>query len=190
MRSFYNYMLRSKPLVPLAFCYAVVVLIGLIQKFFLFRLGLGDNFYYVFQLIKNTLNTSDASFTKFLSYIMFLGSFYGVFLWGLILIILVFLYAALVQFLIHIFVKSPARFGTLLAVFFSTFGLLYVFVFIPFIGMPIFALGFLYIAGKGIGDINSLSTLKGVLFLIAPKLLFMLVLLLTVSSLLSMVSFF
>jgi len=190
MKSFYSYMLRSKPIVSLLFCYLVVLLIGLLQKLFLFSLGRGDVFFYLFNLIKNSLNASDTSFTKVLSYVMFLGSFYGVFIKAFLYVLIVFLYGAVIQFLIHIFIKRPARFSALLSIFFTTTAILYIFIFIPFIGVLLFAVSFVYNVAKELGKINGFSTLWGVVLVIAPKLIFLLIILLTASSLVNIVSLF
>ena len=190
MKSLYSYLLKSKPLVAFFFCYAVIVLVGLIQKLFLFSFGQGDVFYYLFDFIKNSLNSNDAALTKFLSYVMFLGSFYGIFIKAFLFLVVMFLYAAFIQFLLYIFIKAPVRFSNILSIFFTVIALLYLFFFIPFAGVFLFSFGFIYLAGKEIGKINGFSTLRGVLLIVAPKLIFLLLILLTTASLLNVVSFF
>lgn len=190
MRSFYDYMLRSKPIMSLIFCYFVISMVGLLQKLFLFSLGQGDVFYYIFDLVKGGLGANDASFGKLLSYIMFLGSFYGIFIKAFIYVVLLFLYASAVQFLIHLFVKSPARFGNLLSIFFTTTAILYILMFIPIIGAILFIIGFLYNAARETGKSNGFSTLWGVLLLIAPNLIFLFIILTITFSVWNVVSLF
>lgn len=190
MKSLYDYLLKSKPLIPLLFCYAVIVLVGLIQKLFLFSFGSGDVFYYLFDLIKNSLNSGDVNSVKFLSYIMFLGSFYGIFIKAFLFLVLMFMYACVLQFILHVLTKNPVRFSSMLSIFFTVITMLYLLFFIPFAGAFLFSLGFIYFAGKEIGKANGFSTLRGVLLIVAPKLIFLLLIFLTVTSLWNVVSFF
>lgn len=190
MKTLRNYLLKSKPLVPFLFCYAVIVLVGLIQKLFLFSFGQGDIFYYLFDLIKNGLGSNDVALGKFLSYVMFLGSFYGIFIKAFLFLVMMFLYAAFLQFLLHIFIKNPVRFGNILSIFFTVISMLYLLFFIPVVGVFLFSLGFIYFAGKEIGKVNGFSTWKGVLLIIAPKLIFLLLIFFTAASLLNLVSLF
>ena len=190
MRSFYNYMLRSKPVMSLIFCFFVISLIGLLQKLFLFSLGQGDIFYYIFDLIKNSIGANNASFGKLLSYVMFLGSFYGIFIKAFIYVVVLFLYGSAVQFFIHLLVKNPARFSNLLAILFTSTAIFYILMFIPIVGIVLFGVAFLYNAAKEIGKVNGFSTLLGVLLLIAPNLIFLLVILLVATSMLNVVSLF
>jgi hypothetical protein len=156
----------------------------------LFSFGQGDVFYYLFDLIKNNLDSNNATAVKFLSYIMFLGSFYGIFIKAFLFLVLMFMYAAFLQFLLHIFIKNPVRFGNILSIFFTAIATLYLLFFIPIAGAVLFSLGFIYLAGKEIGKVNGFSTLKGIVLIIAPKLIFLLVIFLTMASLLNVVSFF
>ncbi len=190
MKSLYNYLLKSKPLVSFLFCYAVIVLVGLIQKLFLFSFGQGDIFYYLFDFIKNGLGSNDVALGKFLSYVMFLGSFYGIFIKAFLFLVLMFLYAAFVQFLLHIFIKKPVRFGNILSIFFTVISILYLLFFIPVIGALFFSLGFLYFVGKEIGKANGFSIFFGILLIIAPKLIFLLLIFFTAASFLNVVSLF
>ena len=190
MRSFYNYMLRSKPLMSLIFCYFVISLVGLLQKLFLFSLGKGDIFYYIFDLVKNSLGVNDASLGKLLSYIMFLGSFYGIFIKAFVYVVVLFLYASVIQFILHLFVKRPIRFGNLLSIFFTSTAIFYILMFIPVIGAMLFAVSFLYNAAREIGKANGFSTLLGVALLITPKLVFLLIILMVTFSVLNVVSLF
>jgi hypothetical protein len=153
-------------------------------------MGQGDIFYYIFDLIKNSINPNDASFGKFVSYIMFLGSFYGIFIKAFIYVVVIFLYGSVVQFLIHLFVKVPARFGNLLAILFTSTGIFYILMFIPRAGIILFALGAIYNAAREIGKANGFSTLLGVFLLIAPKLVFLLIILLVATSIWNVVSLF
>lgn len=190
MRSFYDHMLRSKPITSLIFCYFVIALVGLLQKLFLFSLGQGDIFYYIFDLVKNDLGVNDASFGKLLSYIMFLGSFYGIFIKAFIYVAALFLYASMVQFLLHLFTKEPVRFSELLSILFTTVAIFYILTVVPIVGVILFALGSLYNAAREIGKANGFSTLRGILLLIAPKLIFLLVILIAVFSASNVVSLF
>lgn len=190
MKSFYDHMLRSKPLMSLIFCYFVISMVGLLQKLFLFSLGQGDIFYYIFDLVKNGLGVNDASFAKLLSYVMFLGSFYGIFIKAFIYVVVLFLYASVIQFIIHLFVKQPARFGNLLSIFFTTTAILYVLMFIPVAGAILFAIGFLYNVARETGKANGFSTLWGMLLLIAPKLVFLLIIFVVAFSVWNVVSLF
>ncbi len=190
MRSFYYSLLKSKPLISLVFCFLVISLIGLLQKLFLFSLGNGDMFYSFFDLLRNGLGINDASFSKLLSYIMFMGSFYGVFIKAFLYIVVLFIYAAMVQFLIHLFIKHPARFGSLLSIFFTVTALLYILTFIPLVGSILFALAFLYTSARHIGKLNGFSTLWGLVLLITPKLAFLLIIVLAATSVFNVVSLF
>jgi hypothetical protein len=165
-------------------------LVGLLQKLFLFSLGQGDIFYYIFDLVKNNIGVNNASLEKLFSYIMFLGSFYGIFIKAFVYVVVLFLYASMVQFLIHLFVKNPVRFGNLLSIFFTTAGILYILIFIPRVGAILFALGFIYNVARETGRSNGFSTLLGVLLLIAPKLIFLFIILLVTTSVLNVVSLF
>jgi len=190
MKSLYRYLLNSKPIISFLFCYAIIVLVGLVQKLFLFSFSQGDVFYYLFDFIRNSFSSNDATAAKFLSYIMFLGSFYGIFIRAFLFLVLMFLYAAFIQFLLHIFIKNPVRFGNILSIFFTIITMLYLLFFIPVVGAFLFSFGFIYFAGKEIGKADGFSTLWGILLVIAPKLILISLLFLTAASFLNIASFF
>jgi len=121
---------------------------------------------------------------------MFLGSFYGVFIRAFLFLALMFLYASVLQTILHLCLKKPARFSKILAIFFTVTSMLYLLFFIPVIGIFLFLLGFIYFAGKEIGKTDGFSTFKGIMLIIAPKLIFLLIIFFAAASLLNVVSFF
>lgn len=190
MKIFYEYLLKSKPLFSCLFFCVIVIILSFIQKIFLFSTGTGDIFYTIFQNFKGLLGKDYNAFDRAFSYLMFLGTFYGVFLKAILYIFAIFIYSSAVQFLLHLLIKKPERFSRILSIFFTNLALLYVLNYIPYLGPFIFMIGFLYLVSRQIGKLYSLSTLAGFGILVTPKIISVIVFFILVFGLINTASLF
>ena len=190
MKRIYNNLMNGKTITAFIFCYLVLFLVGALNKFILFGFGRGDTFFTVFKFINTQLGLSDSVFNSMMSYLMFLGSFYGALIWPFFYLIMMTFFAAVIQLILHIFLKDPKRFSITLSVFYTVIAFLYVLTILPFVGQLAYSLLFTFMVGKEIAARNSFSTGRGVLLMISPGIVVLILSLGFVFSLFKMISFF
>ena len=190
MKKIYNNLMNGRTINAFIFCYLILFLVGVLNKFILFGFGRGDTFFTVFKFINTQLGLSDSVFNSLMSYLMFLGSFYGALIWPLFYLIMMTFYAAVIQFILHLFLKDPKRFSITLTVFYTVIAFLYVMTIIPFVGQLAFSLLFTFVIGKEIAAKNSFSTGRGILLKISPGIVVLILSLGFMFSLFKMISFF
>lgn len=190
MKKLYYSLINGRITSSFIFCYIILFLVGALNKLLLFSFGFGDSFYSVFKSVTSGLGVSDSVLNSLASYLMFLGSFYGVIVFPIFKIISVTFYAAIIQMILHIFMREPKRFSTTLNIFYTVMAFLSVFTIVPYLGSIVFSVLFLFMVGKELAEKNSFSTTKGVLLLLAPSVLTLLISLGFLFSIFKMISFF
>ncbi|MCX6111964.1 MAG: hypothetical protein NTY22_01585 [Proteobacteria bacterium] len=190
MKRIYYNLINGKTITAFIFCYIVLFLVGALNKFLLFSFGRGDTFFTVFKFINTELGLSNTVFNSLMSYLMFLGSFYGALLWPFFYLVMMTFFAAVIQFILHIFLKNPKRFSITLSIFYTVIAFLYILTVIPFVGHLAFSILFIFMTGKEIAAKNSFSTGRGVLLMITPGIVVSILSFGFIFSIFKMISFF
>ncbi|MEI6092143.1 MAG: hypothetical protein WCQ47_00490 [bacterium] len=190
MKKLYYNLINGRIFGSFLFCYIILFLVGALNKLIMFSLGRGDSFFTVFKAVTSGIGLSDSVLNSLASYVMFLGSFYGVIIFPIFQIVSITLYAVIIQMLLHLFMKEPKRFSVTLNIFYTVLAFLSVLTIIPYIGSIISGVLFLYMAAKELAEKNSFSTNRGILLLIAPSMLMFILCLGFLFSIFKMISFF
>jgi hypothetical protein len=190
MKRLYSNLLNGRVIMSFLFCYIVLFLVGVINKLLMFSFGHGDVFFSIFRFFNTELGLSETTLKPLLSYLMFLGSFYGALIWPFFYLVSMTAYAAIIQVILHVFLKNPKRFSVTLSIFYTVIAFLYILTIIPYLGHFAFSVLLVFMVGKEIAHKNSFSTTKGVVLVISPGILTFVVSLGFLFSVLKMISFF
>jgi len=190
MRKLYTNLLNGRVIISFLFCYIILFLVGAVNKLLMFSFGHGDVFFSIFRFFNTELGLSETTLKPVLSYLMFLGSFYGALIWPFFYLVSMTVYAAIIQVILHMFLKNPKRFSVTLSIFYTVIAFLYILTIVPYLGHFAFSVLFVFMAGKEIAHKNSFSTTKGVVLVIFPGILMFIVSLGFLFSVLKMISFF
>lgn len=171
IKKYYSNMSRTNIVVSFILCLTIVLLVNTSNKLLFFTFGSGDFFYSIYNSIKSELGGLDlVMIDKLAQALMFMGSFYGTIIKTFFFVFSITLHAAIIQFILHIFMRPPMRFSTTLGIFYTISIFFYILNLIPYIGGVIFSFIFLIYVSRGIADANGFSRLKGFLLFISPLL--------------------
>ncbi|MEI6079173.1 MAG: hypothetical protein WCQ53_00855 [bacterium] len=190
MKKVYYNLMDGRVIVAFLFCYMVMFLIGVLNKLLLFSFGMGDTFFSVFRFFSTELGVSNPVLKSLMSYLMFLGSFYGALIWPLFYLVSMTFYAAIIQVILHIFLKEPKRFSSTLSVLYTVIAFLYALTLLPYLGQLAFGILLVFMVGKEIAVRNSFSKAKGVLLFISPGIIMSILSFGFLFSIFKMISFF
>jgi hypothetical protein len=190
MKKLYSNLLNGRVIISFLFCYIVLFLVGAVNKLLMFSFGHGDVFFSIFRFFNTEFGLSETTLKPLLSYLMFLGSFYGALIWPFFYLVSMTVYIAVVQVILHIFLKNPKRFSMTLSIFYTSIAFLYVLTIIPYLGHFAFSMLLMFLAGKEIAHKNSFSTTKGIALVVSPGILIFIVSAGFLFSVFKMISFF
>jgi hypothetical protein len=152
-------------------CFTIVLLVNTANKLLFFTFGSGDLFYSIYNSIRADLGILDLVMVdKLAQALMFMGSFYGTIIKTFFFVLSITFHAAIMQFILHIFMRPPARFSVSLGIFYTTSIFFYILNLVPYIGGAIFSFTLLIYVSRGIAGVNGFSRLRGFLLAISPLL--------------------
>jgi len=190
LKKLYYSLINGNIITSFIFCYIALFLFGVLLKLLSFSFGYGDIFYSMLNFFRGTLDAPSSHFNSLISFIMFLGSFYGLVIGPMMHLFFIFIYAAAIQFVLYVFIKRPKRFSITLSTIFTTMAFFYVLNLVPFIGPLAYVCCFIYFVSRELGKQNSFSTGKGVFVIFVPFLLVLFFAIIAFASVAGLVSLF
>lgn len=172
MKKFFNYLAEGKTGVAFFTAYLFIFMIDGLKVLLLFNTGNGDVFYRLFNLFRENVKGVSGVADPLLSLFGFVGSFYWVIISPLLYLLLISLYGAVVQIILHAMMKpKPKRLSVTLSILFAAAGFFYIVKVIPVVGGLVFSLMFLYVSGSMIAQKNGFNKWRGVLVCMLPFVL-------------------
>lgn len=167
----YSNMMNMNIVLLFIICITVVLIVEILRTAIFFAFGSGDFFYILFNNLKEALGFFDPIVERYVAALMFTGSFYSTLIKPFIFVLSITIYAALIQFVLHIFIYPPKRFSTTLAVFYTSIISFYLLNLIPYVGGIFFSLVLLASTVSGVSKINGFSVFKGFMLFLAPSVM-------------------
>ena len=173
IKKYYLNLLNSNIVALFILCFTIVLLVNIMSKLFFFTFGSGDLFYSIYNSVRSDLRFLNIiALDKIAPALMFMGSFYGTIIKTLFFVVSITVHAAIIQFILHMFIYPPKRFSTTLGIFYTTAIFFYVINLVPYIGALIFSIILLFYTSRGIARANGFSTIRGFLLVMFPLVLF------------------
>jgi hypothetical protein len=173
IKKYYSSLAETNIVVLFILCFTVVLLVNIANKLMFFAFGSGDLFYSIYNNIRSELSFLNLMvLDRIAPALMFMGSFYGTIIKSLFFVFSITVHAAIIQFILHIFIRPPLRFSITLGVFYITSIFFYVLNLVPYIGGVIFSFLLLIYTARGIAGANGFSKFRGFLLVISPLLFF------------------